>query len=266
MSERGIRLHFKIDEDYFLVHLLTRSLNDDDYSSTEHQEDIVAFKNEAWRKDKNSYHLLMGDLQTAALIRNDGLARAVNHVSAYLDEIKQSPAFRLLILQTQSYLHFCEEQWLKNYPIASAFIEDITGLKLDKDIDVYVTHPNLRNGDCLVKYNIIEWGHHEDWPNYQTVYLWHEVLHSYVETNYATIGYHDGISDFVEGIAESMTDEMLRSKLNNEPYEPFVGREELISFKRKLLPMLKSRMKAEKPPFADFLEQAKQMFLNEFQK
>ena len=266
MTQEGIRLHFKIDEDYFLVHLLTCSSGDDNYSSTEYQKDIVMFLNEAWKKDRNVYNLLAGISQSVFTIGNGKLVEATIRAADYLSEVKQLSQFRKLISQTQSYVRFCEDQWKKNYLVASSFIRDITGFNLNKDMDVYVTHPNLRNGDCLVKYGIIEWGHHEDSQNYATVYLWHEILHSYLDMNYVTIGYHDGISSFVEGVVESITDEMLRCKLNGEPYEPFVGREELIPFKRKLLPMLEARTKGGASLFSDFMETAKQIFIKEFKK
>jgi len=63
-----------------------------------------------------------------------------------------------------------------------------------------------------------------DWPNYSTVYIWHEMLHSYF-----------GRSDVEHAIIELITDEHMRKLLNSDTYPPFVGHEYLSDVKKKLL-------------------------------
>ena len=57
-------------------------------------------------------------------------------------------------------------------------LRDITGLKLPNTaLSVYLVHPALYNGRYWRNINIITWGHSEDWENYTTIYLCHEIMH-----------------------------------------------------------------------------------------
>jgi len=58
----------------------------------------------------------------------------------------------------------------------------LSGLLMpNRKIDVLVTHPKLKNGVNFARFGVIGWGHSEDWKNYTSVYIWHEILHSYFD-------------------------------------------------------------------------------------
>ena len=72
------------------------------------------------------------------------------------------------------------------------------------------------------------------WKNYSTIYLWHEILHSYF-----------GDSDIEHAIIELIVDEELRSRLNNAKYPPFEGHKNLSELKKKILPHWRKYLKSE---------------------
>lgn len=263
MIKQGIKLKFKIDKDYLLVHLLSAG---DYFCSPRYRKDIINLRAFAKKENPKLYGLMSAKLRNIDWVRKGQLTRITKSDPRYLSAIKRNKFFKKIVVQTQQYRAFCQKQWLKNYKIASRFIQYVTGFVLDKKIDVYLTHPGLYNGDFLIKQNIITWGYREEWPNYQSVYLWHEVLHSYLDVDpryrwLRAVAYHDGESDFEEGVIELVADETLRSLLNHTKYLPFVGRENLIPFKKKLLPIWEKYLKQDQRDFSDFLKQAKQIFL-----
>ncbi len=115
----------------------------------------------------------------------------------------------------------------KNYEASNHLIADIIGLSFSKNFTVYITHPSLKNGKSISD-GKIEWGHKEEWPNYTTIYLWHEILHSYLP--------HDDLS---HAIIQLITDNELRILLNGGRYPPFEGHEDLFPIMKKLLPYWK---------------------------
>ena len=118
----------------------------------------------------------------------------------------------------------CSRQWKNNLNKTSKIINDITGLKLSKKFNVYLTHPSLKNGKYIAK-NSIAWGHHENYKNYTTIYLWHEILHSYFDLN-----------DLNHAIIQLVTDNELRLKLNGTKYPPFEGHKDLQNLMSKIVP------------------------------
>ncbi len=229
-NNNEIRLNFKIDSNYLIAHTLS-STSGDNFSSIKHKKNIVMFQNYAWKKCQSCYNLLAGRVFAEEVIEGK-LQKTTKHIPQFLTELKKSKQYRKIYQQTERYLKFGRNQWNKNYQVSSGAVKKLTGLKLDKKFDVYITHPSLRNGKNRGN-NLIEWGHCEDWPNYSTIYLWHEVLHSYL-----------GRSDIEHAVIELITDEELRKLLNGDKYPPFVGHRRLALIKIKLLPLWKKYLKS----------------------
>ena len=92
-------------------------------------------------------------------------------------EVFRSNEFKRLHKETEKYFKLVKNQWSKNEKEALKILQQISGLPLPKGkITVYITHPKSRNGKTINK-NTIVFGHKEDWKNYSTVYLSHELLH-----------------------------------------------------------------------------------------
>lgn len=240
-NNKGTTLHFKIDDDYLIFHTLS-SMSNDSFSSEKHKKDIVAFQNYAWKKCSSCYNLLVGRL----LIRdvaNGEIRKASKQLTGFLKELAGSRLYKVIYGQSEEYLRFCKAQWEKNYAVTSEIIHDLTELRMHKEFDVYITHPSLRNGK-YGRNNVIEWGHNEDWSNYATVYLWHEVLHSYI-----------GWSDTEHAVIELVTDEELRIRLNGGTYPPFIGHKHLRNVKRELLPQWKRYLISDKRNIQEFIKE-----------
>ena len=122
-------------------------------------------------------------------------------------------------------------------------ISEMTGLKPKKSFKVYITHPSLKNGIYLEN-NKLAWGHNEDWPNYTTVYLWHEILHSYFDPKRL---------DHI--VISFVTDEELRVRLNGGKYPPFVTHDYLHPPMKKVLPLWKKYLKSKSKDIFEFKKQ-----------
>ncbi|MDI6820853.1 MAG: hypothetical protein QMD65_01600 [Patescibacteria group bacterium] len=244
----GIKLNFLINNDVLIIHTLS-SMENHRFSSTKHKKDIVSFQNYAWRKSKSCYQLLVGRLSSEE-IKNKNIQQICKKLPKFLKELEKSKQYRKILSQTKKYLNFCKNQWENNYHITSKYIKKFTGFKLNKKIDVFITHPSLKNGSNRNS-NLIEWGHHEDWPNYTTVYLWNEILQFYI-----------GRSDVEHAIVELIADEELRVRLNGGKYPPFVGHKWLEKYKKKILPCWKKYLKVEKHNINEFKKEMRAILCN----
>ncbi|PIU99054.1 hypothetical protein COS59_01855 [Candidatus Wolfebacteria bacterium CG03_land_8_20_14_0_80_36_15] len=159
-------------------------------------------------------------------------------------EIFKSKEFKRLYKETEKYLKFVKRQWQKNKKQALETIQILSGIKLPKkQITVYLTHPKLYNGKAIVEKNIILWGHKEDWQNYSTIYLCHELMHILTwkkQKNYR----------LMHAIIELLTDEELRIRLNKKgayfkEKQKLIGHKDLISLKKKILPCWKNYIKGK---------------------
>lgn len=149
----------------------------------------------------------------------------------YLISLKRSTSFKKLLRQVEDYRSFCESQWRENYEHSSHIIRELTGISLRRKFIVYLTHPSLRNGRNFGK-GIIAWGHHEEWPNYTTVYLWHEILHSYFP-----------LTEKGHALIQLIADNELRARLNGVSYPPLKGHRDLFPLMKRMLPQWRRHLK-----------------------
>lgn len=224
-EREGLQMNFRINNYHLISHTLA-SMDESRFSSSEHKEDIVAFQNYAWGESERYYDFIAGRVRPEQFFATGG---TLKEIGGFLSKIEQSNEFGKIRQQTEVYLAKVKAEWKKNYPQTSQAIQEITGLDLNKDITVNVTHPSLRNGAYLGN-NIIGWGHTPEWNNYNTVYLWHEVLHSYLD-----------YTDLSHTLIQLITDNELRIRLNQrESYPPFVGHDNLFPLMARALPLWQS--------------------------
>ncbi len=99
-------------------------------------------------------------------------------------EIIKTKEFKKIFSETEKYKKFVENQWNKNEKFVLNYIKNTLGLKIPNyTITVYITHPKLFHGRANHYARSIMWGHSEDWKNYSTVYLVHELLHILIPQN-----------------------------------------------------------------------------------
>lgn len=153
-------------------------------------------------------------------------------------EVFKSKEFKKLYKETNDYLQLVKNQWRRNEKEALRIFRDISGIKIPKKIiTVYITHPKLHNGKAFPNKNLIVWGHSEDWKNYSTVYLCHELMH--ILTWNKQKNYY-----LMHIIIELAIDEEFRIRLNKKGIyfkekRKLVGHKNLLPLKKELLPYWK---------------------------
>lgn len=220
-EHEGLRMDFRIDNRHLICHTLA-STDESRFSSKEHKEDIVAFLNSAWEESERCYNFIAGRATPERFFASGG---TLEEAMEFLTKIEKSSEFEKIRQQTEVYLAKVKAEWERNYPQTSQAIQEMTGVDLNKQITVNITHPGLKNGQYLGN-DTIAWGHTPEWGNYDTVYLWHEALHSYL-----------GYTDLSHALIQLVTDNELRVRLNKgEAYPPFVGHKDLFPLMDKILP------------------------------
>jgi len=214
-------LTFEVHEDYLLAH--TALSGPDRFSSPEYQEDIIALQ----RRAREAFPEGISYLPENAL----DMPLSLGFPSAQAEAIRMlenTEEYRRVLGQTQEYQREVEAQWNSQLGRTLSIMRSLTGMAFDDHFTVYVTHPSLKNGLYLGQKRIA-WGHHEDFPNYSTVYLWHETLHDKLPKD-----------ERGHAVIELATNEELRVRLNGGEYPPFVGHPHLTPLKEKLLPSWKA--------------------------
>lgn len=235
-----IKLKFCIDEDQLIWETLKR--NSERYKGKRKKpkipKEVIAFQNYAWYQSKNRYKLFTGrtftDFEPGVSFTKQ--ISELKKVPKYLAKLKKSTHYRKILRKTIDFKHHCEEVWLNNYDKSSSIMQDLTGLKFNRQLTVYITHPEL-GGGVYHHPNKIHWGHKDKWPSYTVIYLWHEIMHSYFRTRKN--------HDIDHAIIELLTDCELRSRLNGSKYPPFIGHTELRSMEKALMPYWKKHLKSK---------------------
>lgn len=170
------------------------------------------------------------------------LGKIGRKINAIYREIFVSTEFKKIFSETNLYLKKVENQWRKNYPAVSEYLDRTLGIKIPPtEISVLVLHPRLYSGKAIPDKKTILWGHSEDWKNYSTVYLAHEILHIILEKKYLDY-------DLNHALIELATDNELRIRLNKkgryfEANGHPVGHKHLRMMAKKILPFWKSYLR-----------------------
>ena len=219
----SIKLDFVIDKDYLIAHTFSREASQRGFSSGENAEDIFALQARALSLSERYSHLVK--ISPEEVIGNPFNLWASEELSDAVVALKRTAEYQNILAQTQKYKRRIELEWDANLERSSRFMRDLTGLPLDKTYTVFVTHPSLHNGMYLGNRRIA-WGGSPDFENYDTVYLWHEVLHD---------AEHVGTDGSVgHAIIELVTDNGLRVNLNGSDGERLIGHSNLDRIRREL--------------------------------
>jgi len=199
-----INLNFKINKKYLLVHALNSS-------QPLPFDSFVNLQNKLWKKFPTIYYLFANP--AILYIQNEDTELLNINKEDYKNFFMtalSSAEFKKLFSETEKYLKFVKNQWTKNSKITLKKLTEITGLEIPKlDITVLLTHPNLRNGQSYHSLKTIAWGHPEDYKNYSTIYLCHELLHMIIPIEYQ----RDSIMEYLVRLS---ADYELNRQLNNK--------------------------------------------------
>src|SRR3990167_541026 len=188
--------------------LIAHTLMSNKFSDQNCEKDIVALKKIAWEISQPAYNVIAGRALHPDQYNSDQLL----YLPSFFEKIQQTNEFTVLLNQTENYKSLCRAEWGANYDFCYNYLTQKIGIPFkDDSFTCYVTHPGLRHGKSICN-NEFMFGHHPDWPNYSTVYFWHEILHSYF-----------GKTDLEHALIELITDEEMRAQLNGTTYPEYVG-------------------------------------------
>ncbi len=196
---RGVSLDFEVNEDFLIMHTLGKIRGAPIYYE-KNDPLLFSFYEHAKSVSPSIFDLVtLGSNKDKTRIGysferyhdwEDTFNDAPGVMRAYVASLKRDARFAKILSETLERARECKAQWENNYDATKATVEALTGLDLDKNISVYITHPRLNCGKVIETVNgvpSVNWGMNDLWPNYTTVYLWHEALHWFFE--------HPGLHD-----------------------------------------------------------------------
>lgn len=243
-----MQLHFKISENYLVIHTLSKMATGFGWSSKKYKKDLEAFSNHAYLLSPNCYNLIVNHLSPIILSDNKTYKTLLEDLPRYLNNLKKQSEYNKILKQTENYKDLCEKRWQKQFSKTIKIMKELTGFKFDHDFDIYITHPSLANGRSYPEDHSIVWGHNEDWPNYTIIYLWHEILHDYIKPTKSKD------SQLSHSVIELLADNELRYRLNGTVYPPFVGHSFLETNKSKIYPQWQTYLKSSNKDILTFLQ------------
>jgi len=194
-----LELNFKVDEDFLICHTFSKEIKRPSSLT------VIKIKEHLDKKFfKELQFLRQFENLSPAIIKKEN-----EKLGLFLKTAKALPEYKQLLIETQNHLKEVKMEWEKNYTLTHAFMTSLAKIKFKKVMQVFITHPEVYQGRFL-EGNDIAWGRKAEWPNYATVYLWHEILHSYMKFNART-----------HSLIELMTDDALKTHLNGGTYPPF---------------------------------------------
>ncbi len=245
-QNQGINLKFSVHDIYLAAHIL-RSKGEDNFSSDQFKDDIVLLQKYMEGLSKEHYDKLMA-IDPSEITPQNMDSPKLKDVRLFIIKATETSFFGKILTQTYEYGKACRDQWQKNYPKTFDIIKELTGLPLNKTFTVYITHPSLKNRLTLQNDNAILWGNYEEWDNYSTVYLWHEVMNTYLPQD-----------DVGRAVLELLCENHLRVQLNGGDYPPFInGTPDLKETKEKILDDWKAFLNSENKDILKFITQTKQ--------
>ncbi len=215
-------------------------------------KDWTPLKNSLWEKYNEGYRFAYkGDLRFLA-IKDDfpkNMESIITDIGKIIEETISSKEFKNLLNETEEYMKWLENDWQKKENQVNKELKDILRIDLPEDeFTINVVAPIIGGGAYLGDFNIF-WGHTEDWENYSTVYLVHEMLHEILK-----------LKNFNHEIIELVTDNELRIRLNGKG-EYFkddlgnrIGHDYLEKAEKELLPKWKKYLKNTKQDIFSFSE------------
>ncbi len=239
-----MRLSFHINPDYVFLHALNMSQQKEPFSSWS------KFTNSIWEESPAIFYFLASSPEYILYCsQNEGILSIAKKAEKNLKKIRRTKQYKRLVRETEKYLLLVKKQWLKNEKTATHIVENLAGIKLPtEEIRVFLTHPKLKNGMAVDNKTIV-WGHPEDYNNYATVYLYHEIMH--------ILTHHDP-SEIMHATIELMIDNELRIRLNGKgKYFEYPGHAHLQRLEQKILPAWKQYLRQKGKNFFGFVKKMK---------
>jgi hypothetical protein len=247
--EEYVKLNFVIDERRLVGSLL---LEDWTNFSERYQTQVRAFQEYMWKKKRKECFLLADAFlpKEFSLPGQFGTCRVLRKL---IRAAKEFPLYSQLRHETEERLEFCCSQWEKNYQTTFAMMKELTGIPFQDVFTVYINHPGLRGG-ANYQTGEIFWGGQEHFENYTTVYMWHEVMHSY---------WPEKQNPLTHAIQELICDNEMQFRLSRAPYPPTIGHPYLDALREKIVPEWKEYLLLPKKDLYQFHKKIEANIKNE---
>lgn len=198
-----MQLQFKVNEDLLIACALFSKRG-------QKLEGWDKIKDALWESYKEAYEFFLyakPEKFFAQVDYDDKLKKITDQVPQLFSACRDSDEYKQLLKETIEYRTWLENEWQTHKAVVTNELQDILRIELpQKTYTVQVVSPKVGGGSYLGNQNIF-WGHTEDWPNYNVVYLMHEVLHDVI-----------GMGKKQHLVIELVTDNELRKRLNNDDY------------------------------------------------
>lgn len=208
-------------------------------------EKVVDFQNAAWAKDRQANDFLrFGYTDRNFLQGLDSISEISKRAERLIKEMLRHETFKVMLAETEESMRMVEAEWNANFESSYKIVSELSGLELKGEFKVVHTHPALKQGCYLRELNAICWAYRNTWKNYNTVYLWHELLHGFLA--------HGSLE---HAAIQFITDNELRVMLDSEAvtYPPFEGHKELEKLMEMLFPHWQKYLGSEDKNIGDFI-------------
>lgn len=239
-----MELIFRLNKDYVFFHALNMTQNEEPFFGWGN------FTNKIWEESPEIFYFLAGAPEYVLYFSLDEEKKELyKKANEKLKNLRKTPEYKRLIKETEVYFLFVKKQWEKNRDNVLSFLRETCKATIpENSISVFITHPKLKNGMAIDK-KTIAWGHSEDFKNYSTVYLCHEILH--ILTDFDN-------SEITHAVIEIAADNELRMKLNKKgKYFEYPGHLLLRKTEKKILPYWKKYLTKKEKNINNFIDELK---------
>ncbi len=173
--------------------------------------ELTNFRNKAFDLNKSLYHVLDSGFKDLPFEPTDEFPykNTFADLQKYLIEISKLEELSQIISRIEGQMKKIKNEWENNYLEVSNLLNKLN-INGDDALTVYLV-PNCLKAGRYYYGKYIEWGYRNDFNNYNTIYLWHEVVHHHLFKNNLCNN-----KDLNEVVTMIISDRYLYSKLNNE--------------------------------------------------
>lgn len=212
MADAGVNVIFELDEDFLAAITIQHG------GSGQEIEDL---RNRLWEKYKDEYKALKKVHNESEFGLTPELVKQNKTLFPHIiSETKSCHFFTNWLRGAEGFKLKSEEEWKRNYEKSSALMKDITGFDLSLTFHVYILNPANHIGRSIGN-GLVAWGAPDEFPQYTTIYIWHEILHYYMKFNKIS-----------HSIIELATDNELRVRMNGGMMEPLIGHDYLTDVRK----------------------------------
>lgn len=243
-----VNVEFIINDHFLVSHLITNFKHWKESVTKEQGQKFVDFINFAWDINQvlTTAFLENGLLRTVPVLSDHKFKDFGFELDVFIEELAKSQLYKELKLDTQKALVNCKEDWDKNYEFTAKYIQNM-GINVDGTFRIWLVHPDLADGSNIKNRNII-WSYRNSFPNYNAIYIWHEILHSYFSENFKIK------KTIEESIIQLITDNEMKKVLNGKDYPPFTGHDDTVNMMEAIYPDWKEFLLQDKKDIKQFVE------------